>query len=638
MNTDNVHRKFIFLVCVIACSLINVSAKFTQLAKVTEKQVIFNNLELLIPEKPQNVTIVTTFENKILLEWFASQEVSIYKQQGLGIQYEVNYKNIRMKKHSFKTLINANENIRFNLTNVIPCTEYELIIRCRYLSTNGIMSKWSNWTIKQHTITEPDNPYFAPQTSTNAFEIRGNSTFRNVKIYWTPVVREYRYCYSSFEYVINVESDGKFVKKINVDAERSSQLIKNMKANETYEFKIFSHNSIGFSKLFSTVIVQSEEKMPKSSEITSVSKVDHDYEVKWKSLDRDVVSNTLFWCILSQSDDCESVESLTINVTKNFANISESNSANYYKFGLATNTLHSSTGIKWFADNQQLMHTHKVYSIVFSVIGAVIVLVLLLVSYVIRKKLYAYIGKIRNIGIELPDGVKTIPGETFEPLKFALTFDDIKPVDRNRLKSSESQDSGVADCNEVKISFNKNTNKLTSVVHNNQQKSEKLNDIETKPYITLCEIENIAKRNENECVFDTQSNETIAMNEMRNQDSNENRQYIKFDQFFSAPDSSNSELSFSSLEDAEISSIINFPQFADENNYINKNCKHIIASKPSANSTTSHYIQVDQITSFFGNENVAQTNDITKKPYVTIEELEKRNEIKKRCSTRFKKT
>lgn len=112
-----------------------------------------------------------------------------------------------------------------------------------------------------------------------------------------------------------------------------------------YEFRIYSHNSFGVSREYSSIILpQSSDILQPPNKIAVIALSSSDYEMEWEKSDSKLLQNyTVFWCV-AKNDHC--VEGIHWKFLQS-NNFTLSLPPNNYKFGVSLNTQHSTSGIYW---------------------------------------------------------------------------------------------------------------------------------------------------------------------------------------------------------------------------------------------------------------------------------------------------
>ncbi|XP_065218090.1 cytokine receptor-like [Planococcus citri] len=361
---------------------INGNNKFGKITQMSR----WHHYDHVVLAQPSNLTSLNATPHSVYLQW----HIGSWNVSSIDLLYRVKYKQPSSKHwnvinfHS-KDVEKENGHVRVNVTGIkYPNMEYEFFVYVKLsLSKINPWSKAASVLVK----TSPCAPYRSPETDTGGFEIYGErSNFRNMVIYWKQIPAE-EYNGDNFEYQITVfENDIKLdIKPTSMN--NFSAKFSNLTFN-AYTFYIKSVNEIGSAPRSSIVHVPSKHdilRMPIRHNLKRFG--DNVYEITVLSnlLDDEfgyhrvkVTNFTLFWCKSHHGDPypCTNFFNWTHLpvdiILHNYAfkyNLTNEQDIGY-QFAVSTNSLNSSSGMKWILCTGVYNQVNKIPNVWIEKVGS----------------------------------------------------------------------------------------------------------------------------------------------------------------------------------------------------------------------------------------------------------------------------
>lgn len=334
----------------------------------------------IIRPGPVHVRIASQTPSSVFFEWEVPEYFDEENMDDLSsspsLVYEV-YVEPVAKLAGYPLRIAVGQHRSFNVTNLIPFTQYVFSFRCK--TTRAVSERmWSDYVNITHTTKDDGNdccrmlmmcvvtqpcfffssphtatvPYFSPQFVPNSYEvIKHSETKSSISLYWEPVDDALRNAPGRFTYVISYWSlrTGEGRQELNriaadkvvaVDASETSHTFNDLHPGLSYVFKIYSNNSRGISKNSDSVRVDKIVNLPpKPNDVTAYYYDEKNaYEVRWLAVS-DVNSYTVVWC-KAVNNDCTTKLSYLIvepktHETQQAVVVSELDDETNYKFAVA---------------------------------------------------------------------------------------------------------------------------------------------------------------------------------------------------------------------------------------------------------------------------------------------------------------
>ncbi|RWS16955.1 uncharacterized protein B4U79_16215 [Dinothrombium tinctorium] len=322
-----------------------------------EKYFFIDHYDIVVPLSPQEFSLEDVSTTTISLKWDHPPYIEHDFTARKFLKYEIQFRPIPNHRKSPPpyTIINIGNTLDYTLIDLIPFTKYEIKLRCR-MSNLSSSEKWSNF-VQLTTSTKKDVPYISPKFTLGAYEISEmNYTHRKIKIYWSPVSEEH-YNAPEFYYLLYFYTPNKHsstVHEVRVDPSHWTYSLP-LRNTDMYQFKIYSVNSEGHSSEFSTLVVDSQPRLPEKPRDVAVFYYGNmRYEVRWsgESNSHSVASYTVFWCSNLHRSGCrEPLSSKLVPAsTQPAVLLNVTNDSTAYMFAVSANThKNTSSGLTWTA-------------------------------------------------------------------------------------------------------------------------------------------------------------------------------------------------------------------------------------------------------------------------------------------------
>ncbi|RZC42750.1 fn3 and/or zf-C2HC 2 domain containing protein, partial [Asbolus verrucosus] len=284
-----------------------ISTTFQNFAHGKCRKVSTQNLTNLVfptvlPEPPENLTVISTTSSSVYLRWQLPESMQIFTP---GVHHRIFYQSeYDGKQWSFGGEITDNATQKekfFNLTNLqYAHALYDIRVSLR--SADAIVDDESTWSRHASVTIRTDSkvPDEPPKTIIGGFELLhfgDDLQFGEVYIYWQQIPKKKRNG-PDFRYKISVEANPALQPSKLTD---NYAKFDNLSILSSHMFHIWSENARGLSLEKSIIMVPSHRDLVEKPK--NFAKVDYGggrYELCWKTPKippfQHLQSYTIFWC------------------------------------------------------------------------------------------------------------------------------------------------------------------------------------------------------------------------------------------------------------------------------------------------------------------------------------------------------
>ncbi|XP_044765029.1 cytokine receptor [Coccinella septempunctata] len=312
---------------------------------------LFKHFEHVIPNKPENLKVISKTWNSVGLSWSIPSTMRIFRS---GLHYRVLYQSsYGTKEWQSSPIIPIKEKaeVKHKLENLeFAHAYYDIRVSLRSAVADpadvGLWSDNASLTV----LTESKIPDEAPRTNIGSFEILtyGNNSDRNVRIYWSHVPEEKRNG-ENFTYVVTLEGN----EEIENTTENAYLLYERLSPYKSYTFLIRSKNEMGYSDDFSVVKIPTHQNCAREPTRLRKEELDHGYyRLSWQppkmKLHQPIRNYTIFWCNDEKERPPCTGKLDWIVVPRNKTSHDQRIPSNKtFQFAISANTDHGSSGMTW---------------------------------------------------------------------------------------------------------------------------------------------------------------------------------------------------------------------------------------------------------------------------------------------------
>ncbi|XP_013774327.1 protein sidekick-2-like [Limulus polyphemus] len=315
-----------------------------------KQEFVINHYKYVLPNSPWSLRSTEKTPNSIKLEWLHPKNFEYWKFEP-GLYYELSYRPKFLEDQEWKIVSIGIGKQMYNVTGLIPNTDYELSVRCRSAEADQ-EDMWSK-PARTSEHTDPDVPYYVPNITKGTFEVQKFINSRTITLYWKPVPPEH-YNGEDFRYVISYKQSYSMLEKREVSGKivevtGMKHTFTDMDHHTVYHFKIQSANKEGLSSNMVEMTVDKTQKLlPGPEEVTALSYGNGKYRVMWEYPKKNIsaISGfTVFWCpSLHLRKHPVEWQFVPANMTYEDIQLPYDTS---YQFAVSADTRKTSSGMKW---------------------------------------------------------------------------------------------------------------------------------------------------------------------------------------------------------------------------------------------------------------------------------------------------
>ncbi|KAK6620371.1 hypothetical protein RUM44_006772 [Polyplax serrata] len=311
----------------------------------------FHHYAHVIPNKPENVTVVNKTIGSAVIGWNIPYPLFHFPP---GLRLKIQYKN------KWEDWVEVNipyteriygKNYTYNITGLkYSHTPYDVRI---YLKSFVAKAGPNDWSLPASItfMTPPTVPSVAPVTTQGCFDVVSSGNDTDVFIYWARIPEKYE---NGGNFTYNVICTKNNMKDCGPPLEKSMTYAKFPINNSlhSYTFTIYSVNEAGRSEDNSFVYVSQYESLIQPESFTKVAYDQGVFELSWKPVHHKDLSNyTIFWC--KEDKDlpmpCKGyLDWVSVDKNTTSKNITMTDVTKFYKFAISANLIDgSSSGMVW---------------------------------------------------------------------------------------------------------------------------------------------------------------------------------------------------------------------------------------------------------------------------------------------------
>ncbi|XP_035230592.1 uncharacterized protein LOC118202516 [Stegodyphus dumicola] len=314
------------------------------------------------PSAPLNASFTNVMATSLILHWSPPEDVNYNEFQPL-LTYSIRYRTVYDYPTLFQEMVLSFTNGgSAAIQGLIPYTEYQFNIRCKYNDSVGDM--WSP-SLKTYAITRSDVPYLAAEITNSSFVIEpvegktNSSVGRTITLYWKAIPEAHEngaeFCYILHVHQLfrtNEEKEAlignETFHSVNVRKE-TKHSFRDMGLNSSYKFEIHTRNRVGYSLNSSFIIIEPDKLLDGPEEIIVMSSKYY-FTISWKVV-KNQVKYTLFWCKSFEPRPVNCEDSLQwVHLSSNSYFLPVFDALNY-QFAVSTNSENRTSGMHWASCN-----------------------------------------------------------------------------------------------------------------------------------------------------------------------------------------------------------------------------------------------------------------------------------------------